>query len=101
MIHKCNVHCFSLELENRELLGGKADAGKWMPFAFDLSMVYAVKLSHDDSEKMTYGCTTIYTEDKETYVIDTPYDRFLILWEQFMTGELFDGSEGHEDDLDL
>jgi len=101
MIHKCNVHCFSLDKDTSELLGKKSDEGKWMPFAVDISLIIAVKLSHDDDEKMTFGKTTIYLQDGDTFVIDTPYDVFLDKWERFVGDEDEIADSNKEEDLDL
>lgn len=83
MIHECNVQCYTLSSEELELLGKKDDPGTWVPFVFDMSMVKAAKMSSIDSSDSTYGCTTIYTYDGDTFIIDTPYKKFFAKFKEF------------------
>jgi hypothetical protein len=59
-----------------DLMGLGEDKGKWLPFAFHLDIVVAVKLSTDDEDQISYGCTSVFTEAGDTYIIDTPYEEF-------------------------
>lgn len=83
MIHECNLQCYTMSLEDLELLGKKEDPGKWMPFIFEMSMVKAAKLTSEENDAFTYGCTTIYTHDGESYIIDTPYKEFFAKYKEF------------------
>lgn len=56
---------------------GVPDPGKWMPFAFHLDIVDAVKLTSDEDDHELFGCATIFTNSGDTYIIDTPYKKFL------------------------
>jgi hypothetical protein len=57
-------------------MGLEEDRGKWLPFAFHLDAVVAIKLSTDEEDQIAYGCTTVFTEQGDTYIIDTPYEQF-------------------------
>jgi hypothetical protein len=98
MIHRCNVHCHSVDPKEKDLLGLDNDTGKWLPFAFDLAIVVACKLSTDEEEELAYNCTTIFTEFGDTFILDTMYDDFIIKWEEYVHG--VDEASG-PDDLEL
>lgn len=83
MIHECNLQCYTKSLEELEILGKTEDPGKWMPFIFEMSMVKAAKLTSEDIDATTYGCTTIYTHDGDSYIIDTPYREFFAKYKEF------------------
>lgn len=76
MIHTCNIHCHTLDLEKIELMGIE-DKGQWIPFAFHIGIVVACKLSTPDEDSPAFNCTTLFTEQGDTYIIDTPYIEFL------------------------
>jgi hypothetical protein len=61
-------------------LMGLEDKGQWMPFAFHLDIVVACKLTSLDQDSLVCNCTTIFTENGDTYIIDTPYKQFLSLF---------------------
>lgn len=98
MIHKCNVHCHSLDPKDKDLMGLE-DTGKWLPFAIDISIIVGCKLSTDEEEELAFNCTTIFTEFGDTFILDTPYTEFIDKWEKYVNGmdELIDG----DDDLEL
>lgn len=102
MIHECKVFCHSLESNLMDLIGkGDDTIGKWLPFAFDISLVDAAKMTTDDEESMVYKCTTVFLHSGDTYIIDTKYRDFIELWKQsdsLMFGD--DGGSG-DDDLEL
>ena len=84
MIHTCNVHCHALDPSDTDLLGID-DKGKWLPFAFLLDTVVAIKQSTDEEEEMLFNCTTVFTDRGETYTIDTPFFTFQDIWMQYMS----------------
>jgi hypothetical protein len=99
MTHRCNVQCYTMEAQKSELLGIEDD-GKWMPFVFSMEMVEAIKLTSDDTEASTYNCTTLFTHKGDTYVIDTPFEKFAKLFIDYTS--MFDlESEEEDDDDDL
>jgi hypothetical protein len=59
-----------------EIMGIENDFGKWLPFCFHMSVVVACKLSTDEDGLLSFGCTTIFTDNGDTYIIDTPYTEF-------------------------
>lgn len=75
LIHQCKIHCHSIDPGQLDLMGVD-DVGKWMPFAFHLDIVVAIKLSTDEEDLLPYNCTTVFTENGDTYIIDTPYTEF-------------------------
>lgn len=95
MIHRCNIHCHTMDLEKAESMGIE-DRGKWLPFSFLLDITVACKMTSDDEDEMTYNCTTVFTEHGDTYVIDTPYSEFNSLFEMY-----FDTESSSTDDINL
>lgn len=93
MIHTCNIHCHTLDLDKADLMGIE-DKGKWLPFAFHLDIVVACKLTTDDEEETVYNCTTVFTDQGDTYIIDTPYTEFQTIFQLYHTSE---GSKPAED----
>lgn len=87
MIHACNIHCHTMDLDQADLMGLK-DKGKWLPFAFHMDIVVACKLTTDDEEEESlHGCTTVFTDSSDTYIIDTPYEIFLPLFQMYYAPE--------------
>jgi hypothetical protein len=75
---------------------GIEDGGKWMPFIFDMDMIEAAKLTSDEEDMSTYGCTTVFTKHGEAYIIDTPYKEFFSLLKTY-----YDDVDGPSSDDDL
>lgn len=82
MIHSCRIHCYTMDLDKADLMGIK-DLGKWLPFAFHMDIIVACKMASDDVSEPTNGCTTIFTEHGETFIIDTPYERFFRKFQKY------------------
>lgn len=82
MIHTCNIHCHTMDLDRANLMGIE-DKGKWLPFAFHLDIVVACKMTTDDEEEPVYGCTTVFTDAGDSYIVDTPYEQFLTLFQLY------------------
>ncbi len=82
MTHACNIHCHTMDLDRADLLGVN-DNGKWLPFVFHLDIVVACKMTTDDEEEPSYGCTTIFTDQNDTYIIDTPFTEFSKLFKDY------------------
>lgn len=93
MIHTCNIHCHTMDLDRADLMG-LTDKGKWLPFAFHLDIVIACKLTTDDEEESVYNCTTVFTDQGDSYIIDTPYTEFQTIFQLYHTQE---GSKPAED----
>jgi hypothetical protein len=72
---------------------GLEDQGKWLPFSFLLDTVIAMKQTTDDEDEPTFNCTTIFMENTESYVIDTPFYTFKKIWESYIKEE-----DDNEDD---
>lgn len=101
MVHKCNIHCHTVDIDKAELMG-LDDKGRWMPFAFSLHIVIACKLTSDEEDSLVNGCTTIFTEYGDTYIIDTPYVEFqdiFIKYSDFSSIE--DADEDDSSELDF
>ena len=95
MIHECNVFCHSTESDLMELMGNDdPNVGKWLPFAVDLSLVVAVKMTTDEDESMVYRCSTIFLNSGDVYIIDTMFREFIKLWNEALY-------KPDENDLDL
>lgn len=80
----------------------KADQGKWLPFALRMDVVQMCKLTSDDGDHPTLGCTSLFLETGDTYIIDTPFQVFSALFEKFFNGDDEELQEDQqEDDLTL
>jgi len=82
-----------MDLDRADLMG-LTDKGKWLPFAFHLDIVVACKLTTDDEEETVYNCTTVFTDQGDSYIIDTPYTEFQTIFQLYHTSE---GSKPAED----
>ncbi len=75
-VHSCKIHCHTIDPSKLELMGMQDDPGKWMPFAFLLDNIVSCKLASDDEELLVCNCTTVFTTDGDTYIIDTLFEDF-------------------------
>ena len=82
MIHRCNIHCHTLDVDKMEMMGIE-DKGQWMPFAIRMDTVASCKLTSLEEDALTFGCTTIFSENGDTFIIDTPYDKFVKLFTNY------------------
>jgi hypothetical protein len=65
-----------MDIKTAESLGLE-DLGKWLPFVFHMEIIDAAKLSSDEEDSPTFNCTTIFTKNGDTFIIDTtPTDFF-------------------------
>lgn len=76
VIHRCKIHCHTIDPTRLDAMGMDDDLGKWMPFSFHMGIIVACKLSTDEEDLLPFGCTTLFTEHGDTYIIDTPYAEF-------------------------
>jgi hypothetical protein len=98
MIYECHVYCHSVSPDLTELLGkNQDDDGKWLPFAVDISLVDACKMSSDVPGDFTYKATSLFMQSGDTFVIDTPYKEFVKIWKQYKE----DLDLPSDDDLEL
>jgi hypothetical protein len=99
MIYECKVYCHSISPDIEEMLGKSNDLedGKWLPFAVDISLVDACKMSSDVPEHFTYKATSLFMQSGDTFVIDTPYKEFVKIWKQYKE----DIELPSDDDLEL
>lgn len=100
MIHECKVQCHTMNPTEMDVLGIKEDEGKWLPFIFDMEMVNAAKLSSDEKDSPAYNCTTIFTRNGDTFIIDTPFKEFSKKYQLYFTLDILD-TDVDEDDLEL
>lgn len=82
VLHECNIHCATMDPMKAETMGIK-DKGKWLPFTFHMGIVVGCKVATDDEDEITCGGTTIYTEQGDTFVIDTPYVIFQPIYKSY------------------
>lgn len=75
-VYSCRIHCHTIDPSKLELMGMEEDPGKWMPFCFLMDNIVSCKLASDDEELLVYNCTTLFTSDGDTYIIDTLYEDF-------------------------
>jgi hypothetical protein len=69
---------------------GIEDFGKWMPFIFHLDIVEAAKLTSEDKDHPTCGCTTLFTRNGESFIIDTPCEEFFKIFKEFIMESFID-----------
>lgn len=102
MIHKCKVQCHTIDPKTVEL-AGLEDKGKWLPFVFNMDVIDAAKLSSDEEDSPTYNCTTVFTSQGDTFIIDTPYEEFLKKFDQYNSIQIIikEEDEDGDDDGDL
>lgn len=101
MIHSCNIHCHTIDIDKVEMMGIE-DKGQWMPFAFHLGVVVAIKLTSNEEDSFVYNCTTVFTEHGDNYIIDTPYLEFLPIFTEFnFSSSIEEGGGDDSDDLDF
>lgn len=87
MIHKTRVFCHEVDPEKLEMLGmDEKVSGMWLPFTFRMDIVNAYKLTSSDIDhgKLTAGCTTVFTDNGDTFIIETPYQIFDDLYVRFI-----------------
>ena len=97
MIHQCKVQCHAVDPKTIELTGIE-DSGKWMPFIFHMDLIDAAKMSSDEQDSPAYNCTTIFTSQGDTFIIDTPFDVFFKKFADWNTMQLFIRDADDEDD---
>lgn len=100
MTHQCKVQCHTMESSTIESLGIE-DNGKWLPFIFDMDIVDAAKLSNDEEDGITFGCTTIFTKSGDSYIIDTPYKEFFKKFAEYNAINIMFEDDSEEDDINL
>ena len=104
-VHKCKVECHIMPPSDLEAMGLPASTeSKWLPFIFDMGMVRAAKLSTDEEDQSSYNCTTVFTNDGDTFIIDTPYEEFFqkfIEYSEFDLFPPFKDEDNNDDDLSL
>lgn len=83
MIHKCKVQCHTVNPQEMELLGIQEDEGRWLPFAIDMGVINAIKMSTDEKGEPTYNCATIFCTDGNSFILDTPYHDLVDKWEEY------------------
>jgi hypothetical protein len=84
-----------------DLLGIKDDEGKWLPFAIDMGIINAVKMSTDEKGEATYGCATIFCSDGNSFILDTPYFELLEKWDDYMNSMWGSEQENNDEDASL
>ena len=101
MIHKCKVQCHSVNPTEMDLLGIKEDSGKWLPFAIDMGVITAVKMSTDEKGEATYNCSTIFCNNGDSFILDTSYMEMVDKWESYVNFSWTSDDESSKDEDDL
>ncbi len=94
MIHVCNIYCHTIDMDQADLLDNDFK-GKWLPFGFHMDLVIACKMTTDEEDNDCYKRTTVFTDHNDTYVIDTPYEEFLALFQSYHS--ITPNIGGHDD----
>lgn len=100
MTHSCKVQCHTMDTKTAEDLGIE-DKGKWLPFIFNMDIIDGAKLSSDEKDSVSYNCTTIYTNNGNTFIIDTPYEEFSKKFFEFNTFQIVFKNIPPSEDLGL
>lgn len=66
-------------------MGLAEDPGKWLAFSFHMDIVIACKQTTDEDDHPLRHCTTVFTEQGDAYIIDTPYEEFNKLFIDYHT----------------
>lgn len=98
MIHKCKVQCHTISPTDIDKFGLEEDNSKWLPFAIDLGTINAIKLTTDDHDASSYGCSTIFTNNGDTFILDTPYDKLLKKWSDYIDSIWNEKSSGDDEE---
>lgn len=100
-IHRCKVFCHNIDPDQMELMGldSENDRGKWLPFAFRIDVINMCKMTSDDPDHPTFGCTSLFLDNGDTYIIDTPFQVFENLFIGYVDDIDEDGNT--EDDMIL
>ena len=103
IIHKCKVQCHTVNPSEMEMLGIDEDLGKWLPFAIDLSIINAIKMSTDEKGEPTYNCSTIFCSTGDSFILDTPYATMVEIWCDYSDGiwNLPGKKDENQDDINL
>jgi len=100
MVHKCKVQCHTVSATEMDLLGMKDDGVKWLPFAIDLNVITAIKMSTDEVEEESYNCSSIFTTHGDTFILDTPYHDMVEIWANYVNA-MWDDEQPNDDDIIL
>jgi len=86
-VHNCKIFCHALDPSELEDLGIpdkiNEDLGSWLGCSIRMSKVSMLKLTTDEPANPTYGCTTVFLEDGDTIIIDTPFEKFQRLFTEY------------------
>ena len=100
-VHRCKVECHIVNPSDLEAMGLEPSTeSKWLPFIFDMGMVRAAKLSTDEDDQSSFGCTTIFTHDGDSFIIDTPYEEFFQKFIEYSEFDILSGPEDKDVDPD-
>lgn len=103
MVHECKVQCHTMDIKTAEALGME-DNGKWLPFIFDMGIIDAAKMSSDEADSPSYNCTSIFTKNGDTFIIDTHYKEFFAKFIEYNALNIDfmpDDDEDNEGDINL
>jgi hypothetical protein len=67
-----------------EKMGIKDDEGTWLPFAIDLESISAVKMTTDEPHASSFNCSTIFCKEGGTFIVDTPFDKLIEIWGDYI-----------------
>lgn len=84
-VHSCHLHCHTIDPDKLDLMGLEEDPGKWLDFSFHMDIVIACKQTTDEEDHTLRDCTTVFTENGDAYIIDTPYKEFVKLFVAYHT----------------
>ena len=100
-IHRCKVQCHTVNPSDMEIMGMKEDEGKWLPFAIDLGIINAIKMSTDEKGEPTYNCATIFCSTGDSFILDTPYFTMIDIWEEYVKSMWMGEDDSQKDEGDL
>lgn len=79
MIHECKILCNTMQEEQLEDLG-ISDPGVWVDAAIETDGIIAIKRKSPEKTNDEYFATTVYMDNTDVFVIDTPFHIMLSVW---------------------
>ena len=79
MIHPCKILCNTLDEGQAEDLG-ITDPGVWVDAAIETGSIIAIKRRSHEKTDNDYYATTVYMDNGDVFVIDTPFHIMLTVW---------------------
>lgn len=85
MIVRCQCWCYIDPITE--------SGNQWLPYAFCLSGLTAIKLCTDVRDHFAYGMARIYAIGGAEATVNIPFEKLLVMWEDFYNKPRIDFSK--------